>query len=121
MASFAEADATPICGRINTVVEYPSGWALKNSSTPKFRVEAYRSASFNGQADSCLSISAPGTAVLYGLDLVEDYYLMALIDQNTSAIPGSLGAIAATPRQASPSRPRLPSRRLPPMPEHTKS
>ena len=84
MASFAEADATPICGRINTVVEYPSGWALKNSSTPKFRVEAYRSASFNGQADSCLSISAPGTAVLYGLDLVEDYYLMAFIDQNNN-------------------------------------
>ena len=84
MASFAEADATLDCGRINTVVEYPSGWALKNSSTPKFRVEAYRSASFNGQADSCLSISAPGAAVLYGLDLVEDYYLMAFIDQNNN-------------------------------------
>ena len=72
-------------GKAKVCVVYPTGWAYKNGQTPKVRVYAYHTASFNGAFETLKVLSSVGETTFGGLDLDRPYYLMAFVDQNNNS------------------------------------
>jgi hypothetical protein len=73
-------------GKIDVNVSYPSSMAYKSSAVPFIRVQAFRSKSFNGLPDATLRMSATGTCTLKGLEVGEDYYIRAYIEQGGDSL-----------------------------------
>ncbi len=70
-------------GKIDVNVSYPSDMVYMrwNNATPYICVQAFRSKSFNGLPDASLRMSATGTCTLKGLEVGENYYIRAYIEQ----------------------------------------
>ena len=86
MASENQQAASPSMGAVTVKLAYPANWAFSTGKSYKTIIRLFRTKSFNGNCEAGIARDGLPNATVYGLELDEDYYVMAFVDQNGNAV-----------------------------------